>query len=146
MPSPELILGVPLMDSDHAQLELLLKKVDGTEDSALPAFLFDIETEMRAHFQREEDLMRSRRVAILSCHLVQHDLLLAEFACAHEAARLNDMPRLRHFLSSTLLRRLSDHINTVDRITAEFLHSCADADWLGDKVRREAPSCQSIRI
>jgi len=42
------------MDSDHAFLESLLSKVDGTDGDALATLLVEIETEMRAHFRRAQ--------------------------------------------------------------------------------------------
>lgn len=114
-------LGVPLMDEDHARLESLLQRVQDTDDKDLPSLLGEVECETRAHFGREEDLMRSRQVPILGCHVIQHHLFLSEFALGHAAAKQQNMTMLRHFLGNTLPRLLADHVNTVDRVTAGYL-------------------------
>lgn len=121
MTSPSVVLGVPLMDDDHARLEMLLERVGATKDKDLPALLVEIESETRAHFMREEELMRSRQAPILSCHIVQHELFLSRFAFGHGAVRRLHFAALRDFLAATVPRLLSDHINTVDRVTSEFL-------------------------
>lgn len=120
-------LGVDLMDEDHARLEALLAAVPQTADQALPALLAEVEAETRAHFSREEDLMRARQVPILACHMVQHHLFLTEFAQGYSALDRQDMTGLRHFLEATLPAMLADHVTTVDRITAGFLLAGAEA-------------------
>lgn len=131
---PNHILGVALMDDDHARLEALLSRVGDTQDEALPDLLTEIETETRAHFRREEDLMRAREAPILHCHVVQHELFLSRFSNAHEAVKTGDMQRLRHFLGSVLPGLLEDHVNTVDRVTAGFLR-------MDDPARSAGPVC-----
>ena len=56
-------LGVSVMDKDHAHMKTLLQRADQASDAALPGLFTEIETETRAHFGREEDLMRSAGVS-----------------------------------------------------------------------------------
>lgn len=125
---PKVILGVPLMDEDHGKLEELLETVAGAEDEALPALLAELETEIRAHFGREEELMKAHELQILSCHVIQHRLFLAEFAHGYDAVARGDKAALRRFLASTLPHLLAGHVDTVDRVTASLLTSGASAD------------------
>jgi hemerythrin len=121
--SPRITLDVPLMDDEHERLEILLDRASRTGDPDLPLLLVEVETETRAHFEREEDLMRYGSVPVLHCHLAQHKLFLSEFARGHEAVARGDMAQLRHFLCTALPQLLRDHVDTVDRVTASFLRS-----------------------
>ncbi len=121
MASPFVVLGVSLMDRDHAHMEMLLQRVAGADGAALPELLMEIEAETRAHFSREEELMQSAGVPVLQCHIAQHANFLFEFDRARRAAALDDMPGLRHFLCSELPDLYRAHVDTVDRVTSGFL-------------------------
>jgi hemerythrin len=114
-------LGVPLMDKDHAAMEALLEEAYRADEAALPGLFAKIEAETRAHFRREEELMQSAGVPILHCHIGKHEQFLAELGRGREAAAQNDLLNLRRFLCSDLPELFSDHVQTVDRVTAGFL-------------------------
>lgn len=128
MTEPSIILGVPFMDRDHAALEDLLAKAAVTEDAALAKLLDEIEAETRAHFQREEALMREQCLAVLPCHMMQHEMLLSRFQLAHGAVICGDDKKLRQFLTDTLPALLFHHMNTADRVTAGMLLSASPVD------------------
>jgi hemerythrin len=121
MLSPDLRLGVPLMDEDHERLEQMLTHVPSAPDSELVRRLAEIEVETRAHFAREEALMRTADVPIMDCHIALHEHFLRAFAEAHEPAAAHDLTRLRHFLETTLPQMFAQHVDTADRATASFL-------------------------
>lgn len=131
MPSPHVALGVPLMDADHATLEAMFESVSSTPDARLAALLAEIETEIRAHFAREEDLMRAVGLPILHCHIAQHELLLAELRHGHAAVAIGDKLALRRFLDSKLPGLVSGHIESVDAVSASFLRGGTAATDLG---------------
>jgi len=54
-------LGVPLMDRDHAAIDLLFDAAATTADSELPALLDMIAEELHDHFAREEAAMIEAR-------------------------------------------------------------------------------------
>jgi hemerythrin len=128
MTSRNPVLGVPLMDEDHARLEALFERVAETADAGLRALLAEAEAETRAHFDREETLMQSADVPAYHCHMAQHKQLLAEFTAAHYAAENGDMTGLRSFLGRILPVLVEAHVDSVDRVTASFLKSEANAD------------------
>mgnify|MGYP003343586064 FL=1 len=92
---PAVVLGVPLMDADHATIELMLERVATTSDRDLPALFAEIEAEVTAHFAREEVLMAEHRAPVAHCHQAQHALLLGEFAAARPIAEAGDAAALR---------------------------------------------------
>ncbi len=124
--APHLVLGVPLMDADHGRLEEILATGPSTPDAALRSLFSELETEIRAHFDREEELMKAHGLPIYSCHVVQHRLFLRELDHGREAVARDDMDELRQFLTTTLPRLLAQHVDTVDRVTASFLRSAID--------------------
>lgn len=128
MSEPSIFLGIPLMDKDHAVLEDMLERVAQTSDGDLPALLFEIEAETRAHFEREEALMLDRAVPVMACHMHQHELLLSWFISARAAADQNDIVQLRAFLADTFPELMIRHINTADRVTAGLLVAMARVD------------------
>jgi hemerythrin len=121
------ILGVPLMDKDHAHLDALLLRASQAGEAALPELLMEIEAETRAHFSREEELMRSAGVPVLHCHMGQHAHLLSQFDRGREAAARGDGAGLRRFLCADLPELFRDHVGTVDRVTAGFLQDNVEA-------------------
>ncbi len=123
MTPPNIVLGVALMDEDHAHLETLFARVAETADAGLPALLAEAEAGTRAHFEREEVMMQSAGVPVFHCHVAQHRLLLAEFASGHAAARSGDAAGLRRFLGESLPALIAAHVDSVDRVTASFLRS-----------------------
>jgi hemerythrin len=114
-------LGVPLMDKDHAHLDAMLLRASQAGEAALPELLMEIEAETRAHFGREEELMRSVGVPILHCHIGQHENFLSQFDQGREAAARGDGAGLRRFICVVLPELFREHVGTVDRITAGFL-------------------------
>jgi hemerythrin-like metal-binding protein len=121
MSQPELVLGVPLMDEDHARLEALFASIAGTPDNGLPALFDAAEAETKAHFEREEQLMRAADFPVLFCHVAQHKMILAEFENGRRAKDASDTAELRRFLTRTLPGLVSAHVASVDRVTAGFL-------------------------
>jgi hemerythrin-like metal-binding protein len=115
------------MDDDHDRLETLLRQAPHTADADLPRLLDELEVETRAHFAREEELMRAHSVPVLDCHMVQHRLFLAEFDAGRAAVLTRDMAALRDFLQWTLPQLFAQHVDTVDRVTAGFLRDVASA-------------------
>lgn len=130
MAKPRVALGVTLMDDDHAALETMLHRVTTTEDRDLPNLLDELEAETRAHFAREEELMRASKLPILHCHIAQHEMLLAEFRHGHAALGAGDLGALRHFLGETLAALVAAHIDSVDMVSASFLRRETSADAL----------------
>lgn len=121
MTTPHLALGVPLMDADHAALEALFDRVAATGDARLAALFSEIEAETRAHFAREEALMRAEGLPILHCHIAQHEMILAEFHHGHAAIAAGDDTALRRFLGETLAGHIAAHVASVDAVSATFL-------------------------
>lgn len=120
------VLGVPLMDRDHADIVGRFERMATCADADLPAAFAEIETEIRAHFAREEELFARHRVPIAHCHAEQHALLLAAFETPRRAIASGDTPALRRFLLADLPRAVAEHVDTVDRVTSGFLVGLAD--------------------
>ncbi len=116
---PALPLGVPVMDADHAVLELMFERVPETRDDALPALYAEIEAEVISHFAREEVLMEAAGVPVLHCHRNQHRLLLDRIAAQRPTAA-TEAGALRTTLAM-LAAAVETHVDGVDRVTSRFL-------------------------
>lgn len=124
MSEPSIVLGIPLMDRDHAILESLLARVTETDDAGLIHLLDEIEAETRAHFHREEEMMREHAISVLTCHAIQHEMLVGQIRHARDRMTCKDAAELRHFISEILPALLLRHINIADRVTAGLLRAC----------------------
>ncbi len=121
MSEPSIVLGVTLMDRDHAELEDLLSRVSETDDAGLIQLLDEFEAEIRAHFEREEELMREQVLPVLACHSIQHELFLEQIHKVRHASSDGISSGLRAFMTDILPALLFRHINTADRVTAELI-------------------------
>lgn len=116
------ILGVPVMDADHAAIEAMFAAVAAMPDGELAAAYAAIAAEIAAHFGREEAVMAEAGVPILHCHLDRHARLLDVVAAVGGA--VDDPVRLRRGLGH-LAAEIGEHVATVDRITAGFIVAAA---------------------
>lgn len=124
MSGPSIVLGVPLMDEDHFILENLLARAASVEDAELPELLKRVEAETRAHFCREEELMRESALTVVACHTIQHEMFLGQFRLGRARLDDGDFKGLRAFLAEGLPVAFSRHINTADRVAAGMLMDC----------------------
>ncbi len=138
---PQTVLGNDLMDEDHARLETLFAGVAATADGDLAQSLADIGDELRAHFAREEAMMREAGLPILHCHIAQHSMLLEELRTGHAAAEAGDHNGLRRFLVETLPQLVAGHIDSVDRVSASFLALQTDITDLSGLRLPVPPTC-----
>ncbi len=130
---PNLPLGVPLMDADHANIEAMFERVATSGDGELPTLFMEIEAEVIAHFAREEQLMAEHDAPVAHCHHTQHALLLAEFSRARSVATGEDAAQLRNVLAQ-LEEFVAGHVASVDRVTAQFLGGTLDTAQV-DRLR-----------
>lgn len=118
--APRFPLGVAEMDADHALLEAMIESAAAASDHDLAAALAAVQSELAAHFAREETLLGRAGFPALGCHVAQHRRLLdlvAEAGVAH-AARPAE---LRRFLADLLPGLVAGHIASIDRVSAEFV-------------------------
>ncbi len=139
MTAPKFALGVPLMDDDHAHLESLFDCVDAVADDRLPEFLETVRSEVAAHFDREEELMREHDVPVYDCHVAQHRLLLSELDAVRAGAAATKPAMLREFLVHVVPSLVMSHVASVDRVTATFLQGGLDPRAV-DKLRLPSAS------
>lgn len=117
--SPSLPLGVPEMDADHAVLERMFERVPATADAGLAALYAELEAEVISHFAREDVLMEAAAVPVLHCHRTRHRQLLDAFAALRPTVRTSPDTLRRSF--AELAEAVEAHVDTVDRVTSQFL-------------------------
>ncbi len=114
------LLGVPLMDRDHATIERMFADVAATPDEGLPALFDVIANELADHFAREEAVMTEARVPILAPHLDLHAQLLREVE-KMRVAIASRADAARELMEAVLPGLVEHHVATADTVTASFL-------------------------
>ena len=119
MEHPTIVLGVEMMDQDHLRIEKMFEAASRAPDEDLRVLYRDIAKELAAHFAREEDFLRERQFPGLSCHLAQHNVLLAEMA--HGEPPKSAGGELRRRMLFVIPQMVLSHVTTMDRMAAAFL-------------------------
>lgn len=129
-------LEVGFMDEDHRALAAMLNRLarDYGVSSGLPGdpipypgapplqeALEELAQHTRAHFQREEEVMRNDGFPGLSDHKSEHDQLLAELSMLARGIRQSGRQRLDAELLDSLKDWFLGHVLEQDRELAEFL-------------------------
>jgi hemerythrin-like metal-binding protein len=110
-------LGIELMDDDHGRIDELIDRAASSPDAEVADIYARVADELRAHFSREEELMREREVPGLDCHVAQHRFLLEQVG-QHAALPPSD---LRRHLHAVIGQLISSHIVTLDRLAAGYM-------------------------
>jgi hemerythrin len=121
-------LPVPFMNTDHAQEARLLNELDAAlavhrrGEGALGSVVEKLSllaVHMRDHFLREESMMREAHFPAYPVHKAEHDRVLAEMNAEARAFReQGDAERLGRYLHDRLPAWFSDHVRTMDLVTA----------------------------
>lgn len=118
MTGPSLVLGIEMMDADHLRIERLLDDIAAASDSDIVRLFANLDTELAAHFAREEELMKAKGFPGLHCHVAQHNTILDQL---RRGAQLTDTAGLREHLVTLVPQLVQSHVFTLDRMTAAFL-------------------------
>jgi len=123
VPIPELPLG--FMNDDHreelALMEAAAAALVAGDREALVAGLEALAEHTRAHFEREEEVMRTVRFPAYPAHKAEHDRVLAELASEATAwLEAGDAARLLGYLDAVGAGWFPTHMATLDTVTARF--------------------------
>jgi hemerythrin len=124
-------LPIAFMNADHVREARLVNDVeealeahrrgDGTLD-AVVGQLSLLAVHTREHFMREETAMREAGFPAYPVHRAAHDRVLAEMDAEARAFRdSGDGERLSRYLAEALPAWFSNHVRTMDTVTAAFL-------------------------
>ena len=115
------ILGVPLMDRDHAAIDEMFIKARQTPDLELLTHLDALSDLIRDHFAREEKAMTEARVPVLLCHLELHAQLLRELERMRGELVARGAASARDLVDAVLPELIANHVATADTVSAQFL-------------------------
>jgi len=115
------LLGVSLMDRDHAELERKFADVSTTPDEGLPELFEAIACALADHFAREEAAMTEARVPVLAAHLDLHAQLLREVEKMRDVVASGNADAAREIMGAILPRLIEHHVATADAVSASFL-------------------------
>lgn len=117
------ILGNAVMDGDHVRLAAMFRDAKTIPDAELPSHARRLATEIALHFAREEAMMEAANFPVLHCHRQFHEELLAAARAVAEVADETEPTALRRILVFRLASLVESHVDSVDRVTAQFLES-----------------------
>jgi hemerythrin len=147
---PHWTLGVDFMDWDHRCLVVLFNRcvreletwrTRGALGHGFHRSLAALEALgalSRAHFRREEAVMREAAYPALAAHKTEHDLLLAEYTAMLREIRARGASGLDAQAFKALKQWLVGHLLGDDRALAQYLlvQSQASQAKIGEIVRR----------
>ena len=124
-------LPVAFMNADHVREGTLLNEVEAALDAhrrgegtlaAVVERLSLLAVHTRDHFMREETAMRESGFPAYPVHKAEHDRVLEEMDAEARAFReTGDGERLSRYLAEPLPAWFSNHLRTMDTVTASFL-------------------------
>jgi hemerythrin-like metal-binding protein len=120
--SPELGLGMPLMDDTHADCIALLAKVTQAPDDMLLSYWALLIDHTQEHFDREDDWMARTGFVAGNCHATQHDVILQVMREGGKRGLTGELDLVRQ-MAYELGLWLVSHINSMDAALAEHLRS-----------------------
>lgn len=111
-------VGVEFMDDDHAEAAALINELAEAAGETRVAVMRRFCDHCRAHFAREEEMMKATGFFAFGCHAGEHQRVLAELADVLSRLELGQ-PQDEYF-NRDLPVWLMNHRNTMDFVTAQF--------------------------
>jgi hemerythrin-like metal-binding protein len=121
MTSPIPVLGIELMDTDHQRIDRIFEAISVAADDDLPRLYRELDSELAAHFSREEGLMEEKGFPGFHCHVAQHNSILEQLRRGAQMAAAPSIAELREHLTRIMPQIVQAHVFTLDRMTAAFL-------------------------
>lgn len=119
-------VGVESLDADHIVIFSLINHIDeshlsGTDELAIGHILQVLIDRARAHFHREEMLMKKADYAELESHIAEHRKILEELQSLYEAYQDNPSAKVSGEIVEMLSAWLEDHVLETDMKYRPFL-------------------------
>ncbi|MEI8394430.1 MAG: hemerythrin family protein [Rhodospirillaceae bacterium] len=124
--------GIPAIDADHKRIVKLITLARLTPNDAAikfinEDFLHNIFILIKAHFEREEDIMFSLRYKKLNDHITDHSMILTALSDISKRYGKGSIS-LNEIFNRILL--LDDHKKTYDTQLTEFINNAKSARML----------------
>jgi len=112
-------VGVDSLDADHIMIFSLINHIDeahltGTDEAAIGEILKVLINRAKAHFQREEMLMKKNGYPNFGAHAEEHRRILEELGVLYEAYQDNPRAAISGEIVKLLSAWLEDHILETD--------------------------------
>ncbi len=122
--SEELETGMPELDREHLQVAHLLGEIAmnlGTHPERLPELVETMIGRLQDHFHHEEDLMQASRFFAYPLHRAEHLRVLEELAGNLALVAEGRLETPRHYFLEVLPLWFVEHLQTIDKVTAQCL-------------------------
>jgi hemerythrin len=119
-------VGIEALDADHIMIFSLINhiheaKQSGTDESAVGTILKVLLNQAKAHFAREEGLLRKYGYPALEQHREMHRMMAAQLEELHDAYLASHSPEISNEIVGLLSLWLEDHILEADQAYKGFL-------------------------
>jgi hemerythrin-like metal-binding protein len=113
--SPSLVLGDPLLDQEHAELQRLIDALLAAPADQAASALSALKAHAAKHFEQEDADLRLHGGANASCHLDEHANVLRSLDEVAAVLEQPEPPReLARRLATELTRWLPEHVREMD--------------------------------
>ena len=134
--------GIPAIDADHQRLVKLITLAKTTPNDTASNilnvdFLKNITTLIKAHFEREEDVMFSLRYKHMNDHIADHSIILSALTGITDRFENGDIS-LNEIFNRILL--LDDHKKLHDIKLSEFMNNAKSSKSLSTNSRLSSRS------
>ncbi|MBM97012.1 MAG: hemerythrin [Oceanospirillaceae bacterium] len=119
-------LGNPEIDSDHANFEQLLHQVLEASNAEFPALFRQLADEVKAHFERENQLMEESQYPAIAEHRGEHRRVLGDFEQFLTRLDRGRINFCRAYAMETLPGWFSLHVTTMDAALVQHLKVYSD--------------------
>jgi len=113
-------LGLGFQDQDHEESVALMNAMQTCSDEDLPQAFATHAEHLSAHLNRENELMERIGFFAKDMHMGEHARVLAETADMQAKLDSGDIATVRAYVQDALPQWFSDHLNSMDMMTAQF--------------------------
>ncbi len=114
-------VGDAIIDEDHKGILALVSACDAADDEAFPALFLAFVEYMRAHFLREEDLMRQYGFPHHSIHKDEHDRVRLEMDELEARLGIDGLATARDYIRTVTPPWFVAHKNSMDSAIAGWI-------------------------
>jgi len=119
--TPDLNVGVPEIDKDHAHFVDLVNRLASADDDAFPELFEESYQHLETHFAMEEGLMQKYGFFAYVPHKAEHERVLAQTRTIQTQIASGDVETGRRYIEETITAWFINHRNTMDAVTANFI-------------------------
>jgi len=112
--------GLNFQDHDHEEAVGLMNALQTCSDEDLPKIFTQHVEHLRAHLERENELMDRIGFFAIDMHKGEHTRVLAETDAMQAKLEAGDIATVRAYVTDALPQWFLEHLDSMDTMTAMF--------------------------